>query len=127
MNSPPKIADIIKSKLKERNISVSQMLSNCEINRNLITGMEKENKMPSADKLTKIAQYLELSVEFLTGVTDDPAPSSAKSTTDPLDDDPGFITMKRLYEKADSKNRRRMEKFIIDLFDEDFPEGDNDT
>lgn len=67
-------------------------------------------------------KFSETSVEFLPGVTDDPAPPSAKSVADPLENDPGFITMKRLYEKSSQKDKNKMTKVIQALFDEAFPE-----
>ena len=58
------------------------MLSDCDINRNLIHGMKKEDKMPSADKLAKIVCYLKVSVEYLLGLTDDPTPPKKELTLD---------------------------------------------
>lgn len=50
------------------------MLIDCGYNTNLIADMRK-GKIPSADKILRIAKYLEVSVEYLMGNADDATPS----------------------------------------------------
>ena len=54
--------------LKKNNKSSSQMLKELELNNSLILDMGRKNSMPSADKLGKIANYLNCSVDFLLGL-----------------------------------------------------------
>ena len=65
-------ANLIKVRSKERGIAVTLMLSECGIYKSLIYDMEKRNKIPSAEVLEKIANYLDCSVDYLIGRTDNP-------------------------------------------------------
>ncbi len=66
------IAKNIKLKCKEQGISISSLLSTCSISKSFIYELEKRDKSPSADKLTKIADYFGCSVDYLLGRTDNP-------------------------------------------------------
>lgn len=55
------------------------MLIECNYNANLLSDMNR-GRMPSADKLTTIAQYLCISTDYLMGVTDDPTPPKKELT-----------------------------------------------
>lgn len=66
------IAAKIKEQCKLNNIPVSLLLSTCGINKNFIYDLEKQDKSPSADKLIQIADYLDCSVDYLLGRTDNP-------------------------------------------------------
>ena len=48
------------------------LLENCNINRNFMYDLEKKAQAPSADKLEAIADYLDCSVDYLLGRTDNP-------------------------------------------------------
>ena len=47
------------------------MLESCDINRNFMYDL-KNNKIPASDKLEAIADYLDCSVDYLLGRTDNP-------------------------------------------------------
>lgn len=49
------------------------MLQECNLTKNTVSNM-KAGRMPSADNIVIIAQYLEVSAEYLMGATDDPTP-----------------------------------------------------
>lgn len=66
------IAAKIKERCKFNNMSVSSLLSKCGINKNFIYDLEKQDKSPSADKLILIADYLDCSVDYLLGRTNNP-------------------------------------------------------
>lgn len=72
------IAEKIKNKCKENKVSMTLLLSECSINKNFIYDLEKRGKSPSADKLTKIADYLDCSVDYLLGRTDNPKTINAE-------------------------------------------------
>jgi|GEM_PF-7018466 len=57
------------------------MLATCEINKNALINLKKRGSMPAADTMALIAQYLDVSVEYLMGLTDNPAPPR-KTITD---------------------------------------------
>lgn len=61
------IAKIIKAICKEKEITIDKMLKECEIRKNLIYDMEKRDKTPSIEIMIKIADYLKVSLDELTG------------------------------------------------------------
>jgi len=73
MRTPQEIATVIKDELKKQKKQVSDMLNKCGLSVNFLSQMKK-GTVPSADRLYTIAQYLDLSVDFLLGETDDPYP-----------------------------------------------------
>jgi len=58
------------------------MLQELNLSKEVIGNMKRQNNMPSADKLAKIAQYLEVSTEYLLDLTDDPTPPKKELTLD---------------------------------------------
>lgn len=71
MNNLQEISNLIDSLAKQKGLTVSEVLKNCELNKDTVYNM-KRGQMPSADKMLVLAQYLDVSVEYLMGVTDDP-------------------------------------------------------
>ncbi len=67
-----KTALIIKELCKKNKISVSKLLSETSIRKNLIYDMEKRDWTPPVSILEKIADYLNCSVDYLLGRTDNP-------------------------------------------------------
>lgn len=65
------VAEKIKQLTKSKGISVKQLLIDCEMGKNSITHMSN-GSMPKGDTLGKISDYLECSVDYLLGRTDDP-------------------------------------------------------
>lgn len=71
MYDSQEIANRIKSTAKSKKISLKILLSECELGINTISQMSKGNDMLSKN-LAKIADYLDCSVDYLLGRTDDP-------------------------------------------------------
>lgn len=53
-------------------VSANKMLVDIGLNRSLLLDMERKGSIPSADKLGLIADYLDVSVDYLLGRTDNP-------------------------------------------------------
>lgn len=66
------IADTIKRMCKIRHISITELLSQCELSKSFIYDLEKRSTSPSCSKITRIADYLNCSVDYLLGRTDNP-------------------------------------------------------
>lgn len=66
------IANTIKQICKSQKKTISKMLLDCDISKSFIYDMEKRNKSPSCDKVVRIADYLDCSVDYLLGRTDNP-------------------------------------------------------
>ncbi len=65
-------ASIIKSICKVKGVAVSTLLLECGIRKSLMYDMERRDWTPSAEVLEKIADYLDCSVDYLLGRTDNP-------------------------------------------------------
>lgn len=72
MYNSQNIANRIKTLSKTKGISLKVMLSDCQLGINTISQMSKGNDMLSKN-LAKIADYLDCSVDYLLGRTDNPA------------------------------------------------------
>ena len=64
------VAARIKSLAKLKKITVKQLLADAGLSYNMMTMMR--TSMPKADNLAKLADYLDCSVDYLLGRTDDP-------------------------------------------------------
>ena len=72
MCTSTEIAERIKSTAKEKKITVKDMLISCNLKTNALFTMASGGSMPKADNLAKIAEYLDCSVDYLLGRTDNP-------------------------------------------------------
>ena len=66
------VANRIKELCKLKGYSVSKMLEVCNIRKSLIYDLEKRNASPSIEVIGQIADYLNCSVDYLLGRTDNP-------------------------------------------------------
>lgn len=66
------ISQTIKKLCKEKNISITELQKNCDLSKSFIYDLEKRSASPSCLKISKIADYLNCSVDYLLGRTDNP-------------------------------------------------------
>lgn len=66
------VANNIKTLSKKKSISLKSLFEDCGIGRNAMSHMTN-GSMPKADTLAKIADYLNCSVDYLLGRTDQPS------------------------------------------------------
>lgn len=66
------IANKIRQTCKEKNITISQLLEKCEVRKSLMYDLEKRDYTPSVAIINVIADYLNVSVDYLLGRTDEP-------------------------------------------------------
>lgn len=64
------VSDKIKLLAKSNKVSVKKLLEDVGLGFNTMSNMKKS--MPKADNLAKIADYLDCSVDYLLGRTDNP-------------------------------------------------------
>ncbi|MGN0469933.1 MAG: helix-turn-helix domain-containing protein [Acutalibacteraceae bacterium] len=65
------MAETIKQLCKTKKITVKSLLDICDINRNFMYDL-KNNKKPSVEILEKIADYFNVSIDYLLGRTNTP-------------------------------------------------------
>lgn len=66
MNNSQEVMKIIKNLAKEQNKTVGKMLDDCGLSKNALSSM-KSGYLPRTENLAKIADYLEVSVDYLLG------------------------------------------------------------
>lgn len=72
MYEPIKIAERIKTMAKAKNILISSILEECNLSKNTISSMLSGGSTPKSENLAKIADCLNVSVDYLLGRTDNP-------------------------------------------------------
>ena len=72
MHNSQELANTVKLLLKARNIPVGKMLSDCQLSINTLSSMKAGGYYPRVEALAKIADYLDCSVDYLLGRTDNP-------------------------------------------------------
>lgn len=65
------IAEMIKMRAKSQNVIIKDMLINLELGSNTISNM-RHGRAIASDSLARIADYLDCSVDYLLGRTDNP-------------------------------------------------------
>lgn len=70
MYNSQNIANRIKSTAKLKNISIKDMLEACGLSKNALSSMLSGGSTPKSENLAKIADYLDCSVDYLLGRTD---------------------------------------------------------
>ena len=71
MYNPQTVADRIKKAAKDKNLKLKTMLSDLQLGINLISQIANGSSV-TASNLSKIADYLDCSVDYLLGRTSDP-------------------------------------------------------
>lgn len=69
--NPAKIADAIKAQAKSCGVSLKDVLVACDMGSNSMSSL-RHGKMIGADRLARIADYLDCSVDYLLGRSSDP-------------------------------------------------------
>lgn len=72
MNNSQIIAATIKNRAKSQGVSIGTMLEKCEMSKNALSSMQSGGFMPRLENICKIADYLNCSVDYLLGRTDNP-------------------------------------------------------
>lgn len=67
MYNPSEISATIKSSAQDKKVTVKQLLEDCKINKGFIYDLEHKSTYPSCDKISRIADYLDCSVDYLLG------------------------------------------------------------
>jgi transcriptional regulator with XRE-family HTH domain len=64
------LSNNIKTLCKSYNVSVKKLLEDCNIRKSFIYDIEKRGCAPAIDTLNKIADYFNVSIDYLLGITD---------------------------------------------------------
>lgn len=114
----------IKKLCNQRGISVYQLEEKIEIGRNTIYQWNK--RTPSTEKIQKIADYFNVSTDYLLGRTENPNPLKTEEENIP----PEYFAIQRKSKKLNQKDQQRLLKIMEATFDDldngDFEEDDDD-
>lgn len=72
MYNAQETAETIKTYAKTKNVLIKDMLEQCELSKNALSSMLSRGSWLKADNLARIADYLDCSVDYLLGRTDNP-------------------------------------------------------
>jgi len=103
----------IKNLCKEANISISQLETILKIGSSTISKWKSSN--PSADKLSLVADYFGVSLDYLMGRT------KIKKTSDDALSDCRIISFTRTMEKLEEKDQKKAMDFLK-MFEDAFSE-----
>lgn len=67
MINPQTLASAIKSAAKLKGITIKKMLTECELGINTLSSMQSGGYFPRLEALVKIADYLDVSIDYLLG------------------------------------------------------------
>ena len=87
------IAERIKKTCKEQHVSVSALLQDCNLTKSFIYDLEKRNTSPSCDKIAKISEYLNCSIEYILCLSDNQNKNSSSPERDELLKDPRVLDL----------------------------------
>ena len=119
MKSPQEIANTIKELAKNQKITLSKMLSDCELGVNTISSMQAGGFFPRLESINKIADYLGVSVDYLLGRTENPdisfTQTADEADTQPTINDEMSLEMLKLFNRLSIIDRSRVILYINDL------------
>lgn len=84
-------ASKIKSYCKKKGITIKSMLSGCGLNKDTLTSMSCRGSWIKPSALAKIADYLDCSVDYLLGRTNDPQSHKHGQPAVLVDNQPRFL------------------------------------
>ncbi|MDE6707990.1 MAG: hypothetical protein K2K06_08150 [Oscillospiraceae bacterium] len=82
MKNSQEIAVTIKKMAKSQKVAIGKMLSDCDLNINLLSTMQSGGCFPRLEAIAKIADYLDCSVDYLIGRTNIPNVNFQKKTAE---------------------------------------------
>lgn len=91
----------IKELCDEKHITINKLESELGMSQYSI-GRWKNATTPTIDKISKIADYFRVSIDYLVGA------SNVRSTADDILGDPDYITLQRARERMTAKDKNRM-------------------
>lgn len=66
-------AAIIKARCRQRNLPLTRLIAECGLSKSFIYDLEKRDVCPSVERLERIADVLDCSIDYLVGRTKEPA------------------------------------------------------
>ncbi len=110
MHNSQNVAMTIKTLAKTKKITIGQMLSDCDISKNTLSTMQSGGYLPRVENLAKIADYLDCSVDYLLGRTDNPEINKQEVLI--MDNNPSSINFEKIASDIISKIERGNQNYL---------------
>lgn len=119
--------DRLQKLCKERGKKLTPLLSELGMSSSA-TGRWQDGTLPNGETLMKLANYFNVSTDYLLGNTDDPTLPNKKGEKkdDDSDGDTDLVIIHRLHKKLSPVDKEKFMKLLRIQFAEDFPDEDND-
>lgn len=123
MNNSQQISELIKAQAKKKNIPIKTMLSDLNMGINTISELSK-GKQLSYISFSRIADYLDVSVDYLLGRTDEALPGTKKQAaeTGSLSNEDITEQVISLFRQMNARERREFLSLALHEFDEQLQE-----
>lgn len=82
-----KFSTILENLLEERNLTQRQLATQLHIAPSTLNGYLRQDREPDFDTLIRLAEFFEVSIDFLLGVTDIRRPSHSPQCYDDTEED----------------------------------------
>lgn len=81
MRTSSELSDLIKELSKQNNVKIKDLLNGLGLSINILSTMKSRGTYPTVDTLFKIAEYFDVSIDYLLGRTDTPCLNVTSSYT----------------------------------------------
>lgn len=105
---------------KERNVTVKKLSEDLGFAESLIRKW-KSTSSPSIDKVRMVAEYFDVSTDYLIGLSD------VREPAEKLIGDDDFVSLQRARSRMQQKDRDRMMKMLRLAFESAFDDDSTDT
>ena len=125
MNITERIFDL----MKKNSITAAQLSKELSLTKSIFTQWKQELQKPSVEAITKIADYFNVSTDYILCKTDDPTPPDKKSSSKPdiKWGDFGISFYEGNGKKLTQKQKDKITKLVqIAVMDDDYYWGDED-
>jgi len=123
------ITERIFDLMKKNSITAAQLSKELSLTKSIFTQWKQELQKPSVEAITKIADYFNVSTDYILCKTDDPTPPDKKSSSKPdiKWGDFGISFYEGNGKKLTQKQKDKITKLVqIAVMDDDYYWGDED-
>ena len=111
----------ITALMREHGVTAKELSEKLCIGKNQFKYWADKGNTPNAETVSKLADYFDVSVDYLLGKTDDPAPKQKKpgAISDELwnmiQSDPKALVLLEMILKMSKEQREKLEKFMEEI------------
>lgn len=113
--------DIFNQLLQKRNITAYKLSQDTGVTQGMISYWKKGERIPSAEYLVVVANYFDVSVDYLLGRTDNPSPLSKTASPQPevSYSVAGQAELNQIFLSLNAEGRERLVEYAVMLSTQD--------